>query len=356
MLSKQKMRAYLRQLPQLRNHFFNKRNTAVSVLFPVRKFPALQLHTRTSSGDNGGHSNGGTGWAWLKGISAAGFFGFLSKERNPEDDDWMAEPLSGYTAMDGEVTEMRFKMEKMCLNLQYRFCKELGKYEEEEVSNGEAATKFIVDRWTRKEGGGGISCVLQDGKVFEKAGVNISVVHGKLPPQAVKQMKSRGKDLPENVELPFYAVGVSCVIHPVNPMVPTIHYNYRYFEVSINKDKKLWWFGGGTDLTPYYLDEKDAVHFHSCLKEACDKNDSSYYPKFKKWCDDYFFVTHRGERRGIGGIFFDDLDMPSQDDCFKFVSDCADSVIPSYIPILKNHFQEKYEKHQVEWQQLRRGR
>ena len=192
-----------------------------------------------------------------------------------------------------------------------------------------------MDRFERKEGGGGISCVLQDGKTFEKAGVNISVVHGNLPPPAVKQMRTRGKDLPENQQLPFYAVGVSCVIHPVNPMVPTIHFNYRYFEVNSGDGKIIWWFGGGTDLTPYYLDTEDAAYFHNTLKSACDKHSPDYYTRFKKWCDDYFNVTHRGERRGIGGIFFDDLDTPSQKDCFKFVTSAANAVIPSYIPLIK---------------------
>jgi coproporphyrinogen III oxidase len=267
----------------------------------------------------------------------------------------MAEPVSGFSVMDGELSEMRLRMEKMCLDLQFKFCKALEKFESEGAGADPAVT-FKVDRWTRREGGGGISCVLQDGKRFEKAGVNISVVHGKLPPQAVRQMRSRGKDLPEDKELPFYAVGVSSVIHPVNPLIPTVHFNYRYFEVDVGNGKTLWWFGGGTDLTPYYLNEEDAVHFHQSLKTACDKSDPSYYPKFKKWCDDYFNVSHRGERRGIGGIFFDDLDTKPQMECFKFVSDCADSVLPSYIPLIEKHYKKIYTSKQVEWQQLRRGR
>lgn len=146
-------------------------------------------------------------------------------------------------------------------------------------------------------------------------------------------MRARGKKL-EQENPPFFAAGVSAVIHPKNPLVPTIHFNYRYFEVQ-NGDEVLWWFGGGTDLTPYYLNTADSVHFHSTLKNACDKHDKSYYPKFKKWCDDYFYIEHRGERRGIGGIFFDDLDTPDQEACFKFATECADAVIPSYIPIGK---------------------
>lgn len=300
----------------------------------------------------------------LKMFSVGALFGFLGKKQDPEEHGWMAEPISGFSALEGETDEMRLQMEKLCLDLQYQFCKNLEKFEKEAVGEGRGGEgsrrvevkTFRVDRWTRKEGGGGISCVLQDGKCFEKAGVNISVVHGMLPPPAVKQMCSRGKDLPLDKELPFYALGVSCVVHPVNPMLPTIHFNYRYFEVDAGEGKKLWWFGGGTDLTPYYLNEDDAVHFHGCLKAACDKSDPSYYPKFKKQCDDYFDVSHRGERRGIGGIFFDDLDEPSREECFRFVSDCASSVIPSYIPLVERHYRDPYSKGQVEWQQLRRGR
>ena len=259
----------------------------------------------------------------------------------------MAEPLSGYDALGGNVIDIRLKMEKLCLETQYKLCRELERFEDK---------KFLVDRWTRKEGGGGISCVLQDGKTFEKAGVNLSVVHGILPPNAVKQMRARRKDIPEDKELPFYAVGISCVIHPVNPMVPTVHFNYRFFEVNDGKGGTIWWFGGGTDLTPSYLNEDDAQSFHRTLKEACDKSDPSYYSTYKKWCDNYFNLTHRGERRGIGGIFFDDLDSPSQEACFQFASNCAAAVIPSYIPIVQKHHRDPYTEQQKQWQQLRRGR
>ena len=261
----------------------------------------------------------------------------------------MAEPISGSQALEGEPSEMRLRMEKLCMDLQGKLCGELERFEV-------GRKKFKVDRWTRKEGGGGISCVLQDGDSFEKAGVNISVVHGILPPSAVTQMRSRGKQLEEGEKLPFYAVGVSCVIHPVNPMVPTVHFNYRYFEVKDSSGNIVSWFGGGTDLTPYYLNREDAKHFHSTLKKACDSSDLSYYPKYKKWCDDYFDISHRGERRGIGGIFFDDLETPSKDKCFQFVSTCAVSVIPSYIPLVEKHNNDTFDENHKRWQQLRRGR
>ncbi|XP_060553310.1 LOW QUALITY PROTEIN: oxygen-dependent coproporphyrinogen-III oxidase-like, partial [Ruditapes philippinarum] len=218
----------------------------------------------------------------------------------------------------------------------------------------EGGKKFIVDKWQRKEGGGGITCVMQDGEVFEKAGVNISVVMGNLPPAAVQQMKSRGKSL-EGKTLPFFATGVSSVIHPKNPNVPTIHFNYRYFEVTDETGMKHWWFGGGTDLTPYFLDEEDITHFHKTLKTACDKHDKSYYPRFKKWCDDYFYIKHRGQSRGVGGIFFDDLDDGSAEKTFKFVSTCASSVMPSYIPLVKKNKNKGYSYKNRRWQLLRRG-
>lgn len=259
---------------------------------------------------------------------------------------YMAEPLSGYRTL-ARSSDMRHKMEKLCMEVQHDFCQKL---------SGLDGSKFTVDRWERAEGGGGVSCVLQDGAVFEKAGVNISVVHGNLPQAAAKQMRSRGKDIPESEQLPFFAVGVSCVVHPVNPFVPTVHFNFRYFEVDTGSGDKQWWFGGGTDLTPSYLNREDAVHFHKTLKDACDTHDKEHYPKFKKWCDDYFTIKHRGESRGLGGIFFDDLDKPNPDKVFQFVKSCAWAVDPAYIPLVEKHHRAAYTKEQKEWQQLRRGR
>jgi len=217
--------------------------------------------------------------------------------------------------------------------------------------------KFRVDRWKREEGGGGITCVIQDGDVFEKAGVGVSVVHGMIPPSAVAQMNARGKKLPEGQEMPFFACGISSVIHPRNPHVPTLHFNYRYFEVleAGEGGKPRWWFGGGCDLTPYYLDEEDAVNFHSTLKEACDKHNSKYYSKFKAWCDDYFRIKHRNISRGIGGIFFDDLDSPDAERCFQFVRSCGNAVIPSYLPMVRKNKNLLYTEQERNWQLVRRG-
>ena len=330
-------------------HFDNRifRGTPSAIPSSRRKYGS----SSSSSGDQGAGSN------FLSGLPA--LLKFKSKDdENDEwkDRGWMAKPITRQAEIDS--SSMRVRMERLCYDVQGTFCNALEKFETEE-SGGESSTNsvgFRVDRWTREKGGGGISCVLQDGKVFEKAGINISVVHGMLPPAAVKQMKGRGKDLPSDRELPFYAVGVSCVIHPVNPFVPTIHFNYRYFEVDVGSGKNIWWFGGGTDLTPYYLDEEDAVVFHGALKSACDAADPSYYAKFKKECDRYFTVPHRKEKRGIGGIFFDDMDTPSQEDCFKFVQQCSSAVVPSYIPLIEKHRHDQYTQDQVEWQQLRRGR
>ncbi|KAE9543272.1 hypothetical protein AGLY_003183 [Aphis glycines] len=260
-------------------------------------------------------------------------------------DKFMADTVTDLQTLNSRPEDMKTIMELMIMNIQAEFCRALEKEEPRE--------KFKVDRWLRPEGGGGVTCVMQEGEVFEKAGVNVSVVHGNLPPRAIDQMRARGKNFKGGQVLPFFAAGVSAVIHPRNPYVPTIHFNYRYFEVTLPDKTVEWWFGGGTDLTPYYLNEEDAVHFHSSLKNACDQHDKAYYPKFKRWCDDYFNIPHRGERRGVGGIFFDDLDSPST---FNFVKSCAQAVIPSYIPLVQKHKNDLYTDKEREWQLLRRGR
>jgi len=260
---------------------------------------------------------------------------------------YMADPLTDAQQLAKNSSLMRVKMEKFIMELQGELCEALSAEEEK--------GDWRVDRWTREEGGGGVTCIIQDGHVFEKAGVGVSVVHGMIPPAAVAQMNARGKKLPEGEEMPFFACGISSVIHPRNPNVPTIHFNYRYFEVKESNGKVRWWFGGGCDLTPYYLDEEDAKHFHSTLKIACDKHNQGYYAKFKKWCDDYFFIKHRNISRGIGGIFFDDLDSPSIEECFGFVKECGNSVIPSYLPLIKKNKNKGYGYAERQWQLIRRG-
>ena len=216
--------------------------------------------------------------------------------------------------------------------------------------------KFHEDAWIRENGGGGISRVLQGGNVFEKAGVNVSVVYGTMPPEAVKAASARGvtRDVgyAPGEPVPFFAAGISSVMHPWNPMAPTMHFNYRYFET----DRGLWWFGGGTDLTPSFLFEDDVRHFHGSLKAACDDHDKEYYPKFKNWCDDYFLIKHRGERRGVGGIFFDDLNDRPADEIFQFSTSCANTVCDAYLPIVEKRKDAEYTEEQKKWQQLRRAR
>lgn len=233
--------------------------------------------------------------------------------------------------------------------------------------------KFRRDDWSRPNGGGGTSCVLQEGNVFEKAGVNTSIVYGTLPRPAIEKMRADHKSFVDSdVEsLDFFAAGISLVLHPHNPMAPTVHLNYRYFETSDPRDPvnatgqatQNWWFGGGTDLTPSYLFEEDAQHFHKTIKTACDKHDKEYYPKFKKWCDEYFRIPHRDESRGLGGIFFDDLDASSrpsarnaQEEIFQFVTTSLEAFLPSYLPILKRRMDMPYLPEHKTWQQLRRGR
>ncbi len=213
---------------------------------------------------------------------------------------------------------------------------------------------YREDNWSREEGGGGRSRVFSEGKVFEKAGVNVSVVHGTLSPQAAASMGG-GHEL-KGEDLDFFATGISLVLHPKNPMVPTVHANYRYFERGEGQKPGSWWFGGGADLTPSYLFEEDAKHFHSVHKKACDRHEVADYSKFKQWCDDYFFIKHRGERRGIGGIFFDDINDVPKEECFAFVSDCAESFLDSYLPILEKRKDIEYDENQKLWQQIRRGR
>lgn len=224
---------------------------------------------------------------------------------------------------------MRLKMEEFIKERQAQIVAAL------EAVDGK---KFLVDSWDRPDhGGGGISCVLQEGNVFEKAGVNISIVYGKLPRPAILRMRADHKNLDPNVEsLDFFAAGLSMVLHPLNPMAPTVHLNYRYFEtMRPDGTTQSWWFGGGTDLTPSYLFDEDVIHFHRTIKEACDKHDKDYYTKYKKWCDEYFSVKHRGECRGVGGIFFDDLDDKDPEQLFSFVRDCLDAFLPSYLPIIE---------------------
>ena len=258
-------------------------------------------------------------------------------------------------------------------SLQDTICREL------ERVDGQAA--FREDRWRQEpeEGrlskGGGSTRVLAGGSVFEKAGVNTSAVSGRLSDKLAAQMNVSPRD--------FFAAGISLVVHPASPMVPTVHMNLRYIELKCDaegKDSsepaqgsekdvsadeghdastggraKNAWFGGGADLTPYYLFKEDAVHFHRTYKTVCDRHDPGYYARFKKWCDDYFFIRHRGETRGIGGLFFDYLDQDLAG-TFAFIRDVGDAFLDSYLPIVERRREESWSDREREWQLVRRGR
>jgi coproporphyrinogen III oxidase len=231
--------------------------------------------------------------------------------------------------------------------------------------------KFKEDSWQREEGGGGRSRVMTEGNIFEQGGVNFSEVWGdKLPPSILAQR-------PEAAGHGFYATGTSMVLHPRNPYIPTVHLNYRYFEAG-----SVWWFGGGADLTPYYPFAEDAAHFHLTFKDACDRHHEEYYNVFKRWCDEYFYLKHRGETRGIGGIFFDYQDgragelyrgSDSQsaanhskevgevaprgwEEIFNFIQDCGRSFLNAYVPILERRKDIEYGDRERNFQLYRRGR
>jgi coproporphyrinogen III oxidase len=225
--------------------------------------------------------------------------------------------------------------------LQQNICSEL------EKADGQGV--FITDRWERPGGGGGISRIINNGAVIEKGGVNFSAVWGKAPEHTLKMLKLN------EISADFFATGVSIVIHPHNPMVPIIHMNVRYFEMSTGQ----YWFGGGIDLTPHYVIEEDAMYFHEQLKKACDQHNTSYYADFKKWADDYFYIKHRQETRGIGGIFFDYLTADekfTKQDRFDFVKSVGNAFAPIYTYFMKKNKTLPYSEQEKQWQYLRRGR
>jgi len=222
--------------------------------------------------------------------------------------------------------------------LQDRICENLEKMD--------GGGKFREDNWQRKDGGGGRTRVI-GGNLIEKGGVNFSAVHGEMPEKIATALQLG------NVK--FLATGLSIVLHPRIPMVPIIHMNIRYFEV----DNGHWWFGGGIDLTPHYILESDARFFHQKLKNLCDKHHPDYYPRFKKWADDYFFLKHRQETRGIGGIFFDRLSQEngfSKGELFSFVKDTGETFCPVYLPLVEKNKNLPFGEGEKRWQSLRRGR
>ena len=209
---------------------------------------------------------------------------------------------------------------------------------------------FYEDSWSRDEGGGGITCVLQDGSCFDKVGVNFSDISGDQLPEAATNIR------PELQGRNYQAMGVSVVCHPKNPHIPTAHLNVRLF-IAYNKNSNpVWWFGGGFDMTPYYGYEEDAIHWHKTANEVCSPFGKEIYDEYKKNCDDYFHIKHRKEQRGIGGIFFDDLNMWEFEKCFNFIKSVGNGFIKAYEPILKKRLDESYNDKQKDFQLFRRGR
>lgn len=209
---------------------------------------------------------------------------------------------------------------------------------------------FLHDSWQRPEGGGGVSCVMEEGNVLERGGVNLSHVMGdKLPPSA-----SAGR--PELAGRSFEAAGVSLVLHPRNPFAPTVHLNVRCFMAKKTGEEPVWWFGGGMDLTPYYGFEEDAVHFHRTCREALTPFGKDLHPRFKQWCDEYFYLKHRKEPRGVGGIFFDDFNELGFEQSFALTQSVGDHFLKAYLPILQRRREQPYTEKERDFQAYRRGR
>jgi coproporphyrinogen III oxidase len=241
---------------------------------------------------------------------------------------------------------MQTRIEDMARQAQNSICHSL------EELDGSA---FVEDVWTSADGGTTYTDrVLHNGNVFQTVGVNVAVVRGTFSPETARL--ATGGSIQIREPRPFFASGVSLVIHAKNPMVPSAHANYRYFEVGEDRTPGLWWFGGGADLTPNYLFDEDVVHFHGTHQRVCDRYDASYYPRFKKWCDEYFHIVHRGERRGVGGIFFDTLNDRDQELLFAFATECAAAFVPAYLPIVQRRRNIRCEERHYHWKQLRAGR
>ncbi|CNE76262.1 coproporphyrinogen III oxidase [Yersinia bercovieri] len=228
------------------------------------------------------------------------------------------------------------------LDLQDKICVTLA------AADGSAT--FAEENWTREEGGGGRSRVLINGAVFEQAGVNFSHVSGATLPASATAHR------PELAGRSFQALGVSLVIHPLSPYLPTSHANVRFFIAEKPGEDPVWWFGGGFDLTPFYGFEEDAVHWHQTAYQLCQPFGEQVYPRYKKWCDDYFYIKHRNEARGIGGLFFDDLNSPDFDSCFRFTQAVGDGFLAAYLPIVERRKALSWGERERQFQLYRRGR
>ena len=233
------------------------------------------------------------------------------------------------------------KVKNYLLDLQENIISMICKYDD---------NTFYKDKWVRKEGGGGVTCILQNGTNFDKVGVNFSDISGEQLPEAATNIR------PELQGRNYQAMGVSVVCHPKNPHVPTVHLNVRLLIAYSEGSAPIWWFGGGFDMTPYYGYEEDAIHWHKTAEEICLPYGEDIYSQYKKNCDDYFYIKHRNEPRGIGGIFFDDLNMWEFKKCFNFIQSVGNGFIKAYEPIVKKRMTESYNEKQKDFQLFRRGR
>ena len=239
--------------------------------------------------------------------------------------------------------QMIEQVKKYLLNLQNDICEEFGKLDS--ISN------FDTDIWKREDGrGNGITRVISDGSLFEKGGVNYSIITGDKMPKSATTLR------PELEGRKYTALGISLVLHPDNPFIPTTHTNVRFFIAEEKGKDPIWWFGGGFDLTPYYGFDEDAIHWHQTAKNACMSFGDKTYQDYKKWCDDYFYLNHRDEQRGIGGLFFDDLNKGGFDQCFEFMKSVGNHFSEAYLPIVKKRMNTSYTDKQKEFQLFRRGR
>jgi len=234
------------------------------------------------------------------------------------------------------------QVKKYLIDLQQTICSEI------ELLDGSAV--FEQDYWSRDDQrGNGITCTISNGNIFEKGGVNFSIIRGDKMPESATALK------PELEGRQYTALGVSLVLHPNNPFIPTAHANVRFFVAEVQGKDPIWWFGGGFDLTPYYGFDEDAVHWHETAKKACIAFGKDVYPKYKKWCDDYFCLIHRNEQRGIGGLFFDDLNGDFEK-CFDFMKSVGSHFTEAYIPIAKKRMNTSFSEKEKDFQLYRRGR
>ena len=235
------------------------------------------------------------------------------------------------------------QVEKYLLNLQNDICEEFGGLD--------TKSSFDKDVWEREDGrGSGITRVITNGSLLEKGGVNFSIISGDKMPKSATELR------PELAGRKFTALGISLVLHPENPFIPTTHANVRFFIAENEEEEPLWWFGGGFDLTPYYGFEEDAIHWHKIANKACEPFGEKVYEKYKKWCDDYFYLSHRDEQRGIGGLFFDDLNEGGFDSCFEFMKSIGNHFVEAYKPIVLKRQETPYTEKQKDFQLYRRGR